>query len=125
MNMQVLEVNGEWLAEADQIDTLCRAEAARRQGFWFVAGSRWTRENHAVTAAYVSGVLNLGCVAVLDGTGRYAIAVPAGKRPRNSLQYLERTAPSVGGWELRELPSEPDTEISDDFMYLDASDEPA
>ena len=122
MDMQVLEINGEWLAEADAIDALCRAEAARGQGFWFVAGSRWIREQYAVTAAYVSGVLNLGCVAVLDGTGRYAIAVPAGSRPRNSLKYLERTAPSVGGWELRELPSELDTE--DDHEYLDG-DEPA
>ena len=122
MDMQVLEINGDWLAEADQIDTLCRAEAARGRGFWFVAGARWTRERHAVTAAYVSGVLNLGCVAVLDGTGRYAIAVPAGKRPKNSLKYLQRTAPDVEGWELRELPSEPDVQISDEFTYLDADD---
>ena len=123
MNMQVLEINGDWLAEADQIDTLCRAEAARGRGFWFVAGARWTRERHAVTAAYVSGVLNLGYVAVLDGTGRYAIAVPAGKRPENSLKYLERTAPDVGGWELRELPSEPDAEISEEYTYLYADRE--
>ena len=67
-------------------------------------------------------VQNLGCVAVLDGTGRYAIAVPAGKRPKNSLKYLQRTAPDVEGWELRELPSEPDVQISDEFTYLDADD---
>ena len=118
MDIQVLEINGEWLAEADQMDTLCRAEAARGRGFWFVAGARWTREQHAVTAAYISGVLNLGCVAVLDGTGRYAIAVPAGLRPKNSLKYLQRTAPSVGGWEIRELPTDRYSEDEDEFAYM-------